>query len=313
MHRGDGTNITSSHFLVGPETYNDLGNEIYITNNALLKSQGNEHVTSSNITDTGTLVGINSNTTITGSFTVITGSNIELQVLNTGVRLGNIVTDAHTVTGSLGVSGSSNFRGNITITGSANILGNLNVSGPISGSYLRLSGSFNTAISGSILTVIGSGSGYPIFTIQGSQGELFSVTDSLTGSLFSVNDISGLPILEVFSDSTTVVGDYQSPMLLTTKRITQTNSGSFVVYSIPTSSYDGLFVEYTLKSGSNARAGTIMSTWASSSIQFSEVDTMDIGNTSVVGLTMILSGSNAVLTGSSSTGAWTLKTIIRAI
>jgi hypothetical protein len=40
---------------------------------------------------------------------------------------------------------------------------------------------------------------------------------------------------------------------------------------------------------------------------------MDIGNTSVVGLTMILSGSNAVLTGSSSTGAWTLKTIIRAI
>jgi len=62
---------------------------------------------------------LNQNVIITGSLTVITGSNIELQVLNTGVRLGNIIGDAHTVTGSLGVSGSSNFNGNLTITGSA--------------------------------------------------------------------------------------------------------------------------------------------------------------------------------------------------
>jgi hypothetical protein len=55
----------------------------------------------------------------------------------------------------------------------------------------RISGSFNTATSGSILTVQGSGSAQPIFTVQGSQGELFSITDSLSGSLFSVNDISG--------------------------------------------------------------------------------------------------------------------------
>ena len=40
---------------------------------------------------------------------------------------------------------------------------------------------------------------------------------------------------------------------------------------------------------------------------------MDIGNTAVVGLTMILSGSNAVMTGSSSTGSWTIRTIIRAV
>jgi hypothetical protein len=44
--------------------------------------------------------------TVTGSLTVITGSNIEFQVLNTGVRIGNLITDIHTVTGSLNVSGS---------------------------------------------------------------------------------------------------------------------------------------------------------------------------------------------------------------
>jgi hypothetical protein len=193
-------------------------------------------------------------------------------------------------------------------TGSAGITGSLTVVGPVSASAVYISGSAPQR-----LVVIGSGSASPIFTVQGSQGELFSVTDSLSGSLFSVNDISGLPILEVFSDNTILMGDYQDPMLLTTKKVTQTNSGSFTIYSIPTASYDGAFIDYTIKSGSNARAGTIMSTWAGSSIEFTEVDTMDIGSTTAVGLTMILSGSNAVMTGSSSTGAWTIRTIIRAV
>ena len=62
---------------------------------------------------------LNQNVTITGSLTVISGSNVELQVLNTGVRLGNVSTDAHTVTGSFNVSGSSLFNGNVIISGSS--------------------------------------------------------------------------------------------------------------------------------------------------------------------------------------------------
>jgi hypothetical protein len=177
----------------------------------------------------------------------------------------------------------------------------------------RLSGSFNTAASGSILTVIGSGSTQPIFTVQGSQGELFSITDSLSGSLFSVNDISGLPILEVFSDNTTLIGDYQDPMLITTKKVTMTNSGSFVVYSLPTASYDTAFFDYSIKSGSNARAGQIMAIQSGSSVNFTETTTTDFGNTTAVSFTVIVSGSNMVLTGSASTGSWTIKSIIRGI
>lgn len=45
------------------------------------------------------------------------------------------------------------------------------------------------------LTVEGSGS--TVFDVQGSQGQLFSITDDLTGDLFSVSDISGIPILNV--------------------------------------------------------------------------------------------------------------------
>ena len=66
--------------------------------------------------------------------------------------------------------------------------------------------SIGTTQTGSALTVYKSGSS--VVDIQGSQGQLFSVIDSLTGSLMSVNDISGLPILEVFSNDTVVMGTY---------------------------------------------------------------------------------------------------------
>ena len=46
------------------------------------------------------------------------------------------------------------------------------------------------------LVVDGTGT---VLDIQGTQGQLFSVTDSLTGDLFSVSDISGVPIFNVNS------------------------------------------------------------------------------------------------------------------
>jgi hypothetical protein len=322
-----GSIIGINHMPVLTSAYNyrafDFGNTTVYTPNAAVTDYIWSRI-SSNISasvNNQFIVGLDiilsgSNSSFTGvrrsalRLTTQNSSDAALTAVGTVIITGSLIVTGG-ITGSL--SGSSGGGTAFPFTGSAGISGSLSVNGPISGSYVRLSGSFNTAASGSILTVIGSGSAQPIFTVQGSQGELFSVTDSLTGSLFSVNDISGLPILEVFSDNTIVMGDYQDPMLLTTKKVIQTNSGSFIIYSIPTSSYDGVFIDYTIKSGSNARAGTIMSTWAGSSIQFSEVDTMDIGDTAVVGLTMILSGSNAVMTGSSSTGSWTIRTIIRAV
>jgi len=58
--------------------------------------------------------------------------------------------------------------------------------------------------------LIVQGSGSTILDIQGSQGQLFSVTDSLSGSLFSVNDISGIPIMEVFSDNRVNLGTFNA-------------------------------------------------------------------------------------------------------
>ena len=52
---------------------------------------------------------------------------------------------------------------------------------------------------------IGTTSPTSKFHIGGSAGQLFSVTDSLTGTIMSVNDISGIPILEVAAATTNVV------------------------------------------------------------------------------------------------------------
>ena len=60
------------------------------------------------------------------------------------------------------------------------------------------------------------GSGSTVFDVQGSQGQLFSVTDDLTGTLFSVNDISGIPILSVDSDDTVTMGTFGTNALVVT-------------------------------------------------------------------------------------------------
>jgi hypothetical protein len=52
------------------------------------------------------------------------------------------------------------------------------------------------------------------FFVEGVNGRLFEVDDVMTGSLMSVNDIAGLPILEVFSDDRVVMGQYNQNTLV---------------------------------------------------------------------------------------------------
>ena len=115
LHQTAGT-VTSSVLLMGPETYNNLGNETYITQNKLIKSTGIEHLSESNITDNGTDVIVNSNTQVTGSLNVsngIIGSLIATNgVVSSSVQIQNYNTFART--------GSAN-----TFYGSQNLIGDL--------------------------------------------------------------------------------------------------------------------------------------------------------------------------------------------
>jgi hypothetical protein len=78
VHRGNGSNITSSHFVLGPETYDSLGNETYLTCNTLSKGTGKEHLVDSCIFDNGTTTCIKNNLVGTGTIsgTTIYGSTV---------------------------------------------------------------------------------------------------------------------------------------------------------------------------------------------------------------------------------------------
>ncbi len=239
--------------------------------------------------DGGFRLDVNGTTRIQNTFTVAPSTTTEFEVASTGVKIGSVIGDRHSVTGSVGISGS------------------------ISASFAIISAS-GAVPSSSILSVFGSGSDYPTFVVRGSQGELFSVTDSLTGSLFSVNNISGLPIFEVFSDSTTKIGIWPVQALYTSTRIIANSSSLFsTVYSVQTASYDGLFADYTIRSGSNARAGQIMTIWNGSETRTTDVATTSFGNTSNFEFTSSVVSGELLLQCRTNSNSWIVKTIIRSI
>lgn len=45
-------------------------------------------------------------------------------------------------------------------------------------------------------------------SFEGSAGQLFSITNDLTGSIFSVNDVSGIPSIDVYADGTIELAPY---------------------------------------------------------------------------------------------------------
>ena len=98
VHRGNGTNVTSSHFVLGPETYDSLGNETYLTCNIITKGTGKEHLMDSCIFDNGTTTCIKNNLIGTGTAcftsTLIAGGNalIGTSTPSTAISLNDILT-----------------------------------------------------------------------------------------------------------------------------------------------------------------------------------------------------------------------------
>ena len=100
----------------------------------------------------------------------------------------------------------------------------------------------NSNVTGSLrvsssIGVVGSGS--DVLSVYGSQGNLLVVTDSMSGSLFTISDISGYPILDVTSDYYT-----SSVFLPTLTNLSQVNAvvidtASGQLYYLPTSSIGG--------------------------------------------------------------------------
>jgi len=184
VHQNQGT-VTSSVLLMGPETYNDLGNESYITANRLVKSTGIEHLANSNISDNGTTVTILSNTVVNGTFsatgtTLVSGSSQITHDSTTGyVANRHIDHSAVSISAGNGLSGGGDITTTRTLTldtssatFTTGVKSKLNADGVVSGSSQV---SFNgitdkpTLVSGSSQITFSGISGLPTLVSGSSQ------------------------------------------------------------------------------------------------------------------------------------------------
>ena len=146
------------------------------------------------------------------------------------------------VSGAFGTP-SASFSTRVTTLESNSVFS----SAGISGSFVAPSSSFSTRVTtlenaggGGTPTFIASGStsasadpgtgivvnhsGSTAFSVIGDVGTLFSVDDDLTGTLFSVNDISGIPQLEVSASGKVEVG--KGPLIANTFETGSITNGS---------------------------------------------------------------------------------------
>jgi len=173
-------------------------------------------------------------------------------------------------------------------------------------------GSLLTTASVSLNTITftkGDSSTFPITVDTGSGGgSSFPYTGSaiISGSL----EVTG---------STNIQGALGiSQALIERAEITVSASGLYTIYSAPTSSYRGIFADYTLVSTSpsgNARAGNIMSILSGSQVRYSETRTTDIGSTAGTIVQVSLNGGNLDLELDVATAAttWNLVSLVRTI
>ena len=141
---------------------------------------------------------VGGNALVTGSLTV--NGNVTGSITSTG-SFGKLVGDGSSITGLSVSAFPYNSTTRADVTGS-----------------MHISSSVGTATA----SLVVEGSGSEVFTVKGTNGTLFSVSDELSGSLFAVTNVAGLPVVEAFSNNKVNIGPFSKPVGVT-------DSGSLTV------------------------------------------------------------------------------------
>lgn len=162
---------------------------------------------------------------------------------------------------------------------------------------------------------------YPVVTIYNSQDEVIipggiEAIDATTLKIYFDVPQSGLAAAVVGGSA--VTASYSSNFNidgtnLTTQEVDSIGIGVQVIAGIDTGSFDSAFFDYRIKSGTDYRAGTLITVWDGTDIVFTDNSTADIGNTTGVVLSVDLENSQARLKATVTTGSWNIKTFTRAL
>ena len=172
-------------------------------------------------TDTNTTYTIEGNQGDAGTTIVLTGSdnskssvtvagsgatNVSYDTLSNTLTISS--TDTNTDTDTTYTAGTG-----LTLSGTTfSVTANTYAPASHTHSYLPLAGGTLTGA----LNINSSTQGSDAFYVDGINGRLFTVTDDLSDSLFSVNTVAGLPVIEAFADNTVKIGPFTDPVTVDT-------------------------------------------------------------------------------------------------
>jgi len=305
----DDANYESAAVILGPKNTGALGDELSIVDYRVPVGFADHHI---------------DNRLASSSIRVDFPSRL------THVEAGLVVTGS--VTSSVGFSGDgSNLTG---------IVSNLNFSGSQGGAgtvalktqNLIVSGTNGIAVTatGQTITVSGSNATTTDKGVASFNGTNFTVTDgavssnniTINGTAVTLGGTRNITLQQittqgaVSSDQVTLNGGaIVHGVLFTSGSNTDVDSGTEVIASIATGSFDAAYFDYVVKKASNYRAGTVTAVWESgtSNVEFTDVSTNDIGNTSDVILSVDVLSANARLKATVSSDNWTVKAAVRAL
>ena len=221
---------SDSRFLKGTTNPGSVGNfTISIGNNGTYSYVQSHSGQPLRLNPVGNPVFVDSTLTVSGD---VTGNNLNISNWNvaynkrpTAIAFSGSSTKTLTLTQGDGSTLTASFSDidtdtdtntdaqTLTLNGSTlSISGGNSITLPSGGISQGTADSLYVNVSGDTMTgalrINGSTLGQELFAVDGTNGRLFTVTDDLSDSLYSVNTIAGLPVLEVFANNVVTIGKF---------------------------------------------------------------------------------------------------------
>jgi hypothetical protein len=298
----NGSEYDSAVLLAGPQYTGELGGESELTPGTVPVAQTGHNLEDSPITVSEGVVGIADSLEVVGAVTASAFSG-------DGSALTGLVTTL-AITGSAGGAEAINLKDSGLVVSASN-----GIAATVSGDTLLISASNastsqkGVAVFNSTHFEVNSGAvSASAITLNGSSVNLGGTLDL---SLADVTDVGATTDDQVTLNGGAIIHG----VLYTSGSATNVIGpvSNQVIASVAVASYDAAHFDYVIKDGTNFRTGTVMAVWDGSTVVHTDTSTNDIGDTLDAVFDVDLSGGNARLKFSATSGTWTVKTAVRAI
>jgi hypothetical protein len=300
---------TGGMFIAGPRNTGTLGDELGMVFGRIPVGVGGDHIdnraqsSSIRVDFPSRLTHIEAGLVVTGSISSSVGFSGD------GSNLTGIVTN-------LNITGSTSGTGTVSLKTQGLIVSGTNgITATVSGQTVTISGSNATTTAKGVASFNSTN-----FSVAG--GEVTSNNITINGTGVTLGGTRNITLSEITAQGATTTtqvtlngGAIIHGILLTSGSSTVSSPSNSVVATLPTSSYDAAHFDYVLKSGANLRTGTVLTIWqaGTSTIEFTDTSTADIGDTLSESFTADILGANVRLKLTGDSNTWTVKTAIRMI